>query len=165
MICSKESSGFEVTKWTDVKNGGGILKYRLLYFVILSRRSALKQRFKQTPSDSRCRRFVFSRKPTKSPPCKWAASPLRLDDESMCHHGDADEGWCHHDLTAVLSAGSMDAIRIHQPGRSVTFQPVGTLWRNAAAAVEPRPNKHNLFEKGKVRGKHPLGRLILFPQK
>lgn len=124
----------------------------------------VKQRFKQTPSDSDCRgkkihklRFLFSRKPTKRPPCTWAASLLRLDDESMCHHGDADEGWCHHDLTAVLSAGSMDAIRIHQPGCSVTFQPVGTLWKNAAAAVEPQPNKHNLFEKGKVRGKHPLG--------
>lgn len=60
MICLQESSGFEVTKLTNVKNGGGILKLSLLYFVILSWRSALKQRFKQPLSDSDCRGRKFT---------------------------------------------------------------------------------------------------------
>lgn len=59
----------------------------------------------------------------------------------MCHRGDADEGRCHCDLTAVLSAGSLETIRIHQPGRSVTFQPVG---KTAATAVELLP-RNNLL--------------------
>lgn len=69
----------------------------------------------------------------------------------MCHHGDADEGWRHPDLSAVLSAGSSDTIRIHQQRRSVTFQLLGTLWGKIVGAAE----KHNLFLKAKLR--HPLG--------
>ncbi len=101
-------------------------------------------------------RFVFLRKPTKSLSCYWAAVLLKLDEESMCHHGDADEEWCHHDLTAVLSAGSLDTIRIHQPRCSVTFQPVGSLWKMLLQLLNCSW-KTPLILQGKVRRKPPWG--------
>lgn len=88
----------------------------------------------------------------KTPHQKLTASVkhlLRLGDEWICHPNDADEGWCHPDLTAVPLAGSMGAISKHQPSRPLTFQPLASLWK-----MLPQPNTLDLFEK---RGKHLLG--------
>lgn len=70
----------------------------------------------------------------------------------MCHHGDADEGWRHPDLSAVLSAGSSDTIRIHQQRRSVTFQLLGTLWGNICWCGR----KTQFILKATLRRRHPL---------
>lgn len=99
--------------------------------------------------------FVFLRKPPKVSRYR-AAALLRLDEESTCHHGDAYEEWCHHDLTAVLSAGSLDTIGIHQPRRSLTFQPVGSLWKMLLQLLNCS-RKTPFIAKGKVRRKHKLG--------
>lgn len=73
-------------------------------------------------------------------------------EESMCHHGDADEGWCHCDLTAVPSAGSLDPIRIHQPRCTVTFRPVPSLWKMLQQLLN-RSRATQFIWKGKVREK------------
>lgn len=75
----------------------------------------------------------------------------------MCHHGDADEGWRHCDLTAVLSAGSSDTIRIHQQRRSVTFPPLGSLWKNVGAADELQL-KNTIYFSGKGKKKTSIRR-------
>ncbi len=71
--------------------------------------------------------------------------PHSLDGESMCHRGDTDEGWCHHDLSAVLSAGSLDPIRIHQLSCSVTF----LVRHKSSCSRWTAAEKHDLFERWK----------------
>lgn len=158
-VWMQESSGFVVTKinpmshwgsWSIFKLAQKTNKPRVIQCQIIFFSEAEGEN--SHPSEllpSQRFGFFFEKSHRKS---VLLPSRCPTHEELMCHHGDADEGWCHCDLTAVPSAGSLDPIRIHQPRCTVTFRPVPSLWKMLQQLLN-RSRATQFIWKGKVREK------------